>query len=180
MISTHQRMKAYCSEPLENIENYDKAIADTEHVWVCHHRLEIQGQFRNSVKLLKRCGMYYHIPASELVFLTSSEHSRLHHTGNKYSCGKHHSDETKRKMSESHKGKIHNEEHRRKLSDANPLKKKVEMKRKSDGFTTTFTSQSEAARLLCENDYPKATVAGVSQCANGHKASIYGATWRYL
>ena len=25
MISTHQRMKAYCSEPLSHIENYDKA-----------------------------------------------------------------------------------------------------------------------------------------------------------
>ena len=33
----------YCGEDISKIENYDKAIADTTQMWICHHRLEIQG-----------------------------------------------------------------------------------------------------------------------------------------
>lgn len=101
---------------MEHIENYDKAVADKNETWDCHHRLEIQGQFRNSVKLLKRCGMYFNRPASELIFLTNEEHMRLHSKGNK------HSEETKRKMSEANKGNKYSlgskrsEETKRKMS----------------------------------------------------------------
>ena len=59
-------------------------------------------------------------------------------------------------------------------------KKKVEMTRLADGFTKVFLSQSEAVRWLRENGYPKATVARVSGCANGYRATTYNATWRYL
>lgn len=133
MINERQAKK-YCYEP-EQIENYDKAMSDTEHVWHCHHRLEVQGQFRNSLKLLKRCGMYYNRPASELIFLTREEHSLLHNKGKKLSeehkkkiseakMGKKHSAETKRKLSEAQKGKKNalgchrSEETRRKISEA--------------------------------------------------------------
>ena len=33
------QLKRYCYEP-ELVENYDKAMADTEQLWVCHHRVE--------------------------------------------------------------------------------------------------------------------------------------------
>lgn len=105
MISQHRRIKRYCSEPLEHIENYEEAVNDTEHKWDCHHRLEIQGQFRNSKELLVKCGMYYHVPASQLIFLRQDVHRKIHTKGKpSTTIGKHHSEETRRKMSEAHKG----------------------------------------------------------------------------
>lgn len=29
--------RKYCYQDISLIENYDKAIADTEHMWHCHH-----------------------------------------------------------------------------------------------------------------------------------------------
>ena len=49
---------------------------------------------------------------SNLVYLTRSEHTKLHMKG------KHNSEETKRKMSEAQKGKKHSEETKRKISEA--------------------------------------------------------------
>lgn len=162
MIS-EKHTRLYCYEDIRNIENYEQAVDDKEHMWDCHHRLEVQGQFRNSKELLKRCGMYWHRPARELVFLRHDEHKRLHLIGNKYWCGKSHSDETKRKMSGS-----------------NHLRKKVEMNRKADGFTQTFPSQSEAARWLRENGYPKADQTAISKCCRGNLHIVYGASWSFV
>ena len=50
---------AYCSEDISNIENYDKAIADKEQTWVCHHRLEIHEDYRNSVEELQMLNLYW-------------------------------------------------------------------------------------------------------------------------
>ena len=96
--------RKFCCEDISNIENYDKAIADKENMWDCHHRLEIQGPFRNSKELLIRCGVYYNVPASQLIFLREDEHIRLHHCGNSYWLGKHHTDKTKRILSEQKSG----------------------------------------------------------------------------
>ena len=71
----------YCSEDASNIENYDLAIADKTRTWDCHHRLEVQGKFRNTPELLKKCGLYYKVPAWQLVFLTKTEHNKLHNIG---------------------------------------------------------------------------------------------------
>jgi hypothetical protein len=46
--------------------------------------------------------LYFNRPASELIFLTKAEHTRLHSKGKKLS------EETKRKLSEAHKGKKFN------------------------------------------------------------------------
>lgn len=116
MIS-RRRTREFCCEDPSHIENYEQAVNDKDNQWDCHHRLEVQGQFRNSVKLLKRCRMYYNRPASELIFLRKDEHTRLHTTGNNHRHGYHHSDETKRKLSESLKGRHLSEEHRRKISE---------------------------------------------------------------
>ena len=51
---------------------------------------------------------------SNLVYLTRSEHSKIHNK-----IGKKLSEETKRKMSETQKGKILSEETKRKISEAN-------------------------------------------------------------
>lgn len=109
--------RAYCSEDPALIERCQEAISDPTRMWEIHHRLEVQGQFVNSVKLLKRCGMYWRRPASELIFLTKSQHHRLH--------GLNPSDETRKKMSKSRSGenngffgKTHTEEARKKMSAA--------------------------------------------------------------
>lgn len=85
---------AFCKDDISKIENYDKAIADTTQTWECHHRLELtlEGEFAHSKEELNLLGMYYHRPYFELIFLTHSEHTRLHHKGYNLSA------QTKRKM----------------------------------------------------------------------------------
>ena len=72
-------IKNLCKEP-EKIENYEKAVADTELTWHCHHRLEIDDN-GNTVMYkadLVEKNLYYERPPEELIFLTPTEHMRLH------------------------------------------------------------------------------------------------------
>lgn len=112
--------KSYCREDISLIENYELAVADTERMWHCHHRDEIRTLpsgmtvFRSRQDLIDN-GRYYNCPANELIFLTKSEHRRLHNIGKTYS------DETRKKMSEAAKGKKKkpfSEEHRKHLSES--------------------------------------------------------------
>ena len=112
MINERQARK-FCGEDLYAIENYEQAVSDKTQVWDIHHRLEIQGPFTNSRELLKKCGLYYGVQASQLVFMTRSEHIRLHRKGRPLSK------DTRQKLSEANKGRRHSEETRRKLSEAN-------------------------------------------------------------
>lgn len=122
------KRQRFCCEDLSKIENYDKAKADNFKGWAIHHRLEthtIDGKRREvdlTVKELIDNNMYYHRPASELIFLTVEDHISLHTTGKKYFLGKHHSKETKRKISESHKGEHFSEEHKKHLSEKSAWK----------------------------------------------------------
>lgn len=129
-----RKFELYCYE-IENVENYEKAKADDFKGWECHHRLETHnsdGERRLTditfEELIALC-MYYHRPASELIFLTKGEHQSLHKKG------KTKSEETKRKMSEAKKGKTgrsgelngfygkkHSEETKRKISEAHKRK----------------------------------------------------------
>ena len=136
----------------KSIENYEKAKADNFKGWNCHHRLETHNSDgkRRAVDIttaeLKTLNMYYNRPASELIFLTISEHCYLHQKGKQKSeetkkkmsealkgrqfseetrkkmsearNGKHHSEETKNKMSEKAKGRLHTEETKKKISKA--------------------------------------------------------------
>ena len=137
----------------KNIENYEKAKADNFKNWHCHHRLETHNSDgkRRAVDItvaeLKALDMYYNRPADELIFLTISEHSRLHMKGKHRSeetknkmrealkgrqfseetrkkmrealKGRHHSEETKNKMREKAKGRLHTEETKKKIGEAN-------------------------------------------------------------
>ena len=111
------RFERYCKD-YENIENYEKALADNFKNWDCHHRLETHnsdGERRLvdiTRKELMALNIYWHRPAEELIFLTTSEHQFLHHKG------KHPSEESKKKMGEASKGKKFSEEHKKKLSEA--------------------------------------------------------------
>ena len=115
MITRNQKANwnAFCSEPLELVENYQQALADDFEDWCIHHRLEIQPNgTRFSRQELKDKGLYYGRPASELVFMRNGEHHRLHWIGNTFNrgenhpfFGKHHTEESRRKNSIAHRGK---------------------------------------------------------------------------
>ena len=113
----------YCTEP-EKIENYEKAKKDNFKGWECHHRLETHtsdGERRLvdiTMEELKALDMYYHRPASELIFLTTREHNAFKKGQTAWNKGKKTSEETKNKMRESHKGKKMSEEARRKMSES--------------------------------------------------------------
>lgn len=87
----------YCKEDLSKIKNYDKAIADTSQTWDLHHMTETW--WNCSAKDLIDNECYYNRKACELIFLTPSEHHKLHNKG------KHHSEESRKKISEAKKGK---------------------------------------------------------------------------
>ena len=105
MISIKNIQRFCCEDPCL-IENYDKAIADTENTWHCHHRLEVQGDKVITTKELKEQGLYWNRPAYELIFLTHSEHMALHRRGKASpNKGKKLSEEAKEKLSLKSKGK---------------------------------------------------------------------------
>lgn len=118
-----KRIKRYCSN-YEQIENYQEAISSPEK-WDCHHRLEETGL---SKKDLINKGMYYNRPASELIFLTHKEHTKIHKMGNIYWLGRKHSEESRRKMSivdktymignKYREGTHLSDDHKRKISES--------------------------------------------------------------
>ena len=107
----------YCKN-YQDIENYEKALADNFKNWEVHHRLETHNSDgeRRLVDLtideLKALGMYWHRPSSELIFMKHCEHTSLHQKG------KQKSEETKKKMGEAQKGRTVSEETRKKMSEA--------------------------------------------------------------
>lgn len=73
--------RKYCREGEESkIENYELAKADNFKGWCIHHRLELtlDGEYAHSKEELKRMDMYYNRPYFELIYLTKSEHMKLH------------------------------------------------------------------------------------------------------
>ena len=107
MINEIQARK-YCKEDISKIKNYDKAIADTTQTWDCHH---ILGEILTRQQLLEH-DFYYDVPPCMLKFVTLDEHNTIHHKGKK------HSEETKKKMSESQKDKTVSTETKRKISES--------------------------------------------------------------
>lgn len=79
-------------------------------MWDCHHRLEIE--LNKSVQELKDLNLYFNRPADELIFLTKSEHIRLH---NLY-------------MSEERKDKIREGNRNRILSDDTNIRMSISQK----------------------------------------------------
>ena len=103
----------FCSEPIDKIEHYEEALAEDFKGWCIHHRLEIQPDgTRVSMQQLIDKNLYFHRPASELVFMKVCEHATLHHKDKVIS------EETRQKIAESHKGKHLPAEHRKKIAEA--------------------------------------------------------------
>lgn len=194
--------KRYCSEPLENIENYDKAMADSKHTWHCHHRNEISEA--NSTRLdggvtfreqLIADGMYWNRPACELIFLLPSEHARLHKTHihpesikrfvSKMAGrpGRRLSQEEIENLRRINTGKHHTQETRNKISAA--FRNREDCSKQVEGTSPTgevrvFPSTQEAARWLRKNGHQKAANNGIALCALGRQRTSYGFVWRYV
>lgn len=105
----------FCCDDLSRVENFDIA-SKSDKVYVFHHRKEIE--LNVSTKWLIEHNLYYKRPASELILLERSEHSRLHALNNPPWKGKKLSEEHKRKLSESNKGKKLSAATRKKMSDS--------------------------------------------------------------
>ena len=115
---------AFCNEEISNIENYKEALEDENETWVCHHKLELHNDYRNTVEEMKLMNLYYNRPACELIFMRRGEHTTLH-------CkGKSLSEEHKANLSKAHLGnsgywtgkkRIFTEEHKANLSKAMKL-----------------------------------------------------------
>ena len=103
--------KKYCKEDITLIKNYAEAVADKTKTWICHH---INGEpFTGFCKKdLIKMNMYNNRPASELMFVTRSEHRTIHGKDTTLPV------ETKKKMSESRKGKHHSNETRKKICES--------------------------------------------------------------
>ena len=99
-----EKVVEYCNESIKLIENYEYAVSDKTQIWYCHHRLEENGFTRN--ELIDK-GLYYNRPASELKFVTKSEHNSIHFKGKpnnkKPMLGKHHTKESCSKISKTRK-----------------------------------------------------------------------------
>ena len=143
-IMINEGVKNYCNEDISLIENYDKALADKEQTWHCHHRKELTTSRKELIKL----GEYYNRPANELIFLTPSEHSALHNKGKQtWMKGKHHSEESRKKISEAHKGKTLSEETKRKLSFASKGNKNMLGKHHSEEAKQKISIASKGKKM---------------------------------
>lgn len=73
------KLQKYCDD-YEKIENYDVAISADE-LYEVHHRLEVaDGHEIHSKSELIAMNLYYHRPPEELIFLSRSEHRKLHNS----------------------------------------------------------------------------------------------------
>lgn len=97
-------VKRFCCEDISLIENYESAVKDTTQTWCCHHRRELDDGVVRSIPEMKELGLYFQRPCCELIFLPPFEHKSIHKTGNRNMLGKHHSEETKRKIGEAKRG----------------------------------------------------------------------------
>jgi len=160
-------VRQFCCEDISLIENYDEAINDKTQTWVCHHRLETHypdGTRRINEKDLTRRELieqklYFERPAKEFIFLTNSDHAKLHRKTREErvteeSKLRHRqasqeywsSEEGQRQkeiVSSQHKGVPHSKEHIEKIRLANIGQKRSE---------ETLAVMSEAAKQLWQDD----------------------------
>ena len=122
-----RKVKRFVNEDLSLIENYDKAISDSNQTWDCHHRREITTPRKELIEI----GEYYNRPAIELIFLTRNEHMAIHASlffkgKPSWNKGRRLTNEHKRQISKALKGHTLSEEARRKIAEGNKGKKMSE------------------------------------------------------
>lgn len=186
----------YCDN-IENIENYEAAKKDNFKGWDCHHRLETHNSdgerrlvdiTRNELKALDMC---YHRPPEELIFLTTSEHTRLHKKGQKRGPR---SDETRSKISAANKGKKFSEEHKNKIAEAckgRTLSKETKNKISKTHKEKLINRKDQSKKVLCVETgivfssimeaYRKTRIhyGNISNVCNGKHKTAGGYHWKF-
>ena len=167
--------KLYCRDDISKIENYEQAINDKEHKWVCHHRLEftINGEFAHTSKELKRMGMYYHRPYFELIFMKRIEHRHLHASKENLR------EETLRKMSKAQKGKKLTEEHKRRVSESMKGRKlskehKIKISESRKGIIFSEEHRKNLSLSLKGRKYTEESKRKFSEVHKGKTRSEFG------
>ena len=186
-------VKKFCKDDISMIENDDKAIADKTQTWQCHHRRETIFSRKDLIEI----GEYYNRPACELIFLTKSEHMRLHKIGENnqnfgklaWNNGKHLSEETRQKLSEANKGnpswmkgKHHSEESRKKIGAARKGKHRSEETRlKISSALKGKSLSAETCQKLSEalkgKHHSAETRKKISEALKGKPTCIKGKHW---
>lgn len=180
----------FCNGDISLIENYNQAIKDRLHTWDCHHRLEIQEDKILSREELKELNLYYNRPPHELIFLTVSEHMRLHknnpteeykqklHNPRRSSPGRGKgkivSQETRKKLSIVKTGFKHSEETKQLLSKLGKNRKqspetrrKISESNKGKHFITGYKHSEETKRRMSQLKYENKSTAGFHWYNNG-------------
>ena len=168
---SYNKVKRYCCEDLSLIENYDLAVADQTQKWACHHRKETDEGL--SADELKKLGLYWNRPASELIFLPPAEHTRLHKYGNTYWLGRHHTNDAREKIGTKSKGRHHIGAGLK--GDSHPKARAV--------YQIDKTTCEIIKKWNCVNDAARALgihSTNIVKCCKGKCKSAGGYIWRYV
>ena len=159
--------KRYCSDDISLIENYSEAISDEKRMWDTHHRRECDSEGRTlfTHKQLKEMNLYFNRPASELIFVTKSMHSKLH----REMCEKH------GKIWGKKYGKIVGKILGKKYGAINGKKNAIPIIQftKSGDLVKEWPSAKEAYRQL------GISYKSICNCIKGRYKSAGGYIWRY-
>lgn len=146
-----QTIKKFCCEDPSLIENYDKAINDTTQIWHCHHKRE---NIYTRKELIQR-NEYFKRPASELIFLTNSEHMSLHKKGVPHGPR---SEAVKNRISKT-------------MINSPKISKKILQLTKSGQLIREWPSMNEAMR--------QTGIGNIYRCCRGITKYAGGFIWRY-
>lgn len=150
--------RSYCCEDISLIRGYERAVNDNTQMYDIHH---LEGVFYTKEEMI-RLGKYYKQPAMALIFLTKSEHTKIHIAF----------DETRRaRMSESSKGRVFSKETRDKISSA--VSKPVFQYSLSGVFIREWPSATEVQSQLGYE------MKSINNCCRGRQKTAHGYMWSY-
>lgn len=139
-----------CCEDISLIRGYERAVNDTTQMYELHH---LEGVFYTKEEM-KRLGKYYHQPAMALIFLTRSEHKRIHYAF--------------KPMERDRKEKI-----REARTNCKITSKPVRQYTLDGVFVKEWPSAMEPERELGYNN------SNIGQCCLGKRVQANGFLWRY-
>ena len=143
----------------------------------CSIEIELIAQFKSNNRDFgynaTSGGEHYTHSAESRMKISESTRGEKHHR-----YGKHLTEETRRKMSESRKGRCFSEEHRKNLSQSqlnDPKKSKPVAQYSLDGeFVNEYPSSCEASRMT------KLSQGHIAECCNGKRRQEGGYKWTYI
>lgn len=147
-----ENAEKYCCEDISKIYGYNEAVLDKENYWDCHHCLGLVWTQRQLIEM----GLYYNQPADRLMFVTKSQHKKLHYITKQRIVSK----EARKNMS--------------KAQQNDPKKsKKVVQYAKNGEFIKEWLSLGEIQRATGFK------IQNISSCCHGKLKSYKGFVWLF-